>query len=89
MLKNEWTEAWEAADNPKPLGMPLQFMVTADAVSRVHRYASKAQAVAFNPVGQIVGQMNDVRPAREVIYGLVQEYLDAVERLESLVPKDA
>jgi NAD(P)H-dependent flavin oxidoreductase YrpB (nitropropane dioxygenase family) len=89
MLKNDWTEAWEAADNPKPLGMPLQFMVTADAVSRVHRYAGKAQAVAFNPVGQVVGQMNDVRPAREVIYGLVQEYLDAVERLESLVPKDA
>lgn len=87
MLKNDWTEAWEDAANPKPLGMPLQFMVTADAVSRVHQYASKAQAVAFNPVGQIVGQMNAVRPARDVIYGLVQEYLDAVERLESLTAK--
>ena len=45
--------------------------------------------MAFNPVGQIVGQMNDVRPARDVIYGMVQEYLDAVERLDGLMPKDA
>ncbi|HEX9178901.1 MAG TPA: nitronate monooxygenase, partial [Burkholderiales bacterium] len=34
MLKNDWTEAWEKPDNPKPLGMPLQFMVTSEAVSR-------------------------------------------------------
>ena len=84
MLRNDWTEAWEAPDSPKPLGMPLQFMVTADAVARVHRYADKAKDVMFNPVGQIVGQMNRVRPVREVIYDLVQEYLEAVERLQQL-----
>jgi NAD(P)H-dependent flavin oxidoreductase YrpB (nitropropane dioxygenase family) len=38
----------------------------------------------FNPVGQIVGQMNTVRPVREVIYQLVEEYLEAVERLQRL-----
>ena len=84
MLRDDWTDAWEAPDSPKPLGMPLQFMVTADAVARVHRYADKAKDVMFNPVGQIVGQMNRVRPVREVIYDLVQEYLEAVERLQQL-----
>jgi NAD(P)H-dependent flavin oxidoreductase YrpB (nitropropane dioxygenase family) len=84
MLKNDWTEAWEAPENPKPLGMPLQFMVTAEAVSRGHRYADKAAKVMFNPVGQIVGRMNETRPVRDVMYGLVQEYLEAVERLQSL-----
>ena len=88
MLRNDWTEAWEAADTPDPLGMPLQFMVTADAVSRTHRYASKAREVAFNPVGQIVGSMNEVRPCREVIQQLVEEYVDAVDRLDQLMPKD-
>ena len=73
---------------PKPLGMPLQFMVTADAVARGHRYADKAKDVMFNPVGQIVGQMNRVRPVREVIYDLVQEYLEAVERLQRLSPSE-
>ncbi len=84
MLRNDWTEAWEAPESPKPLGMPLQFMVTSDAVARGHRYAEKAKDVLFNPVGQVVGMMNEVRPVREVIYGLVQEYLEAVERLQQV-----
>lgn len=88
MLRNEWTEAWENPENPKPLGMPLQFMVTADAVSRTNRYASKAQAVAFNPVGQVVGLMNEEEPVRDVIMHMVEEYLDASERFASLQPKD-
>jgi len=88
MLRNDWTDAWAAADTPDPLGMPLQFMVTADAVSRTNRYASKAQAVAFNPVGQIVGTMNEIRPCRAVIQQLVEEYVDAVDRLVRLTPQD-
>ena len=84
MLKNEWTQAWEQEDTPDPLGMPLQFMVTSDAVSRGHRYPEQAKDVNFNPVGQIVGRMNDVRPVKQVIYDLVQEYLDASERLQKL-----
>jgi NAD(P)H-dependent flavin oxidoreductase YrpB (nitropropane dioxygenase family) len=86
MLRNDWTDAWEAPDAPKPLGMPLQFMVTSDAVARGHRYADKARRVQFNPVGQIVGTMNAVRPVREVVYQLVEEYLEAAERLQRLTP---
>jgi NAD(P)H-dependent flavin oxidoreductase YrpB (nitropropane dioxygenase family) len=89
MLKNDWTAAWEAPDAPKPLGMPLQFMVTSEAVARGHRYADKAKDVMFNPVGQIVGQLNAVRPVREVMYRLVEEYLEAVERLQRLAPAEA
>jgi NAD(P)H-dependent flavin oxidoreductase YrpB (nitropropane dioxygenase family) len=84
MLRNDWTEAWDSPQSPGTLGMPLQFMVTADAVARGHRYAESAQAVGFNPVGQIVGRMNEVRPVRDVMYGLVEEYLEAVERLQRL-----
>ncbi|MFP6578993.1 MAG: nitronate monooxygenase family protein [Myxococcota bacterium] len=87
MLRNDWTEAWERDGAPDPLGMPLQGMVTADAIQRVHRYADKSQAVAFNPVGQVVGQLNEVQPVREVIQQFVEEYVDAVERLESLQPE--
>jgi NAD(P)H-dependent flavin oxidoreductase YrpB (nitropropane dioxygenase family) len=88
MLRNDWTEAWEKPENPKPLGMPLQFMVTADAVARTHRYAAKAQPVAFNPVGQVVGLMNEVRPVRDVIFRLVEEYVDAADRFAELQPRE-
>ncbi|HTF35887.1 MAG TPA: nitronate monooxygenase family protein [Myxococcota bacterium] len=89
MLRNDWTEAWENPENPKPLGMPLQFMVTADAVARTHRYAPKAQSVAFNPVGQVVGLMKEVKSSRELIVELVEGYLDAVERFRQVQPADA
>ncbi|MGH7896282.1 MAG: NAD(P)H-dependent flavin oxidoreductase [Candidatus Binatia bacterium] len=89
MLRNDWTQAWEGPDSPAPLGMPLQFMVTGDAVARGHRYADKAKAVMFNPVGQIVGALNEVRPVKEVMQRLVEEYLEAVERLQRLTSLDA
>ncbi len=88
MLRNDWTEAWERPDTPDPLPMPLQGMVTMDMIQRTHLYAEKAQAVAFNPVGQIVGAMNQVRPARVVVSELIDGYYDAVERLQGLMPSD-
>jgi hypothetical protein len=40
--------------------------------------------VNFNPVGQVVGQMNRVERTAEVVQRLVSEYLDACERLTDL-----
>jgi NAD(P)H-dependent flavin oxidoreductase YrpB (nitropropane dioxygenase family) len=89
MLRNEWTEAWARPDTPEPLGMPLQGMITFDALRRTKRYAGvgTAQAVAFNPVGQVVGLMNESRSCRQVIYDLATEYVDAVGRLDALLPE--
>jgi len=89
MLKNDWTEAWAQPDSPEPLGMPLQGMVTMDAIARTSRYAASGQAqrVAFNPVGQTVGLMKEIRSCREVIYDLVEDYVTASERLAGLVPR--
>ncbi len=85
MLRNDWTEAWESEDTPDPLGMPLQFMVTSNAVQRGHKYPEQARDVQFNPVGQIVGRMDRMRPARDVIYDLVEECIEATERLTRLM----
>ncbi len=89
MLKNDWTEAWEQEDSPKPLGMPLQGMVTMDAIARTSRYAGSghAQQVAFNPVGQVVGLMKEIRSCREVLYDLVEDYFAALERLNAATPR--
>ncbi len=84
MLRNAWTEAWERPDTPDPLPMPLQYMVSGECVTRAHRYPEKATEVMFNPVGQVVGQMTQIRKARDVVLGLVDEYLEATERLNRL-----
>ncbi len=81
MLRNDWTDAWENPDNPKPLGMPLQFMITGEAVARGHHYPEQARDVQFNPVGQVVGQMNKVRRTKDVIFDLVSDYIEAAGTL--------
>ena len=83
-LTNEWTDAWEDPANPDPLGMPLQFMVTGEAVARGHHYSQQAKDVNFNPVGQIVGTMNKVRKTKDLIADMVDEYLECSNRLERL-----
>jgi NAD(P)H-dependent flavin oxidoreductase YrpB (nitropropane dioxygenase family) len=89
MLRNEWTDAWDQPDTPDPLPMPLQGLVTIDMIMRTHQYAEAAQPVAFNPVGQIVGRMNQLTPVRTLMSRLIDEYFEAVERLEDLMPDDA
>jgi hypothetical protein len=36
-------------------------------------------------VGQVVGQMNQVKPARQVVYDMVEEFIDAAERITGLL----
>jgi NAD(P)H-dependent flavin oxidoreductase YrpB (nitropropane dioxygenase family) len=90
MLKNEWTEAWERADTPDPLPMPLQGYLTFDAVRRTHLYAGsgECQKVAFNPVGQVVGQINESESCRDIMYRLLNEYADALEHVQSITPAE-
>jgi NAD(P)H-dependent flavin oxidoreductase YrpB (nitropropane dioxygenase family) len=87
MIRNAWTEAWDRPDTPDPLPMPLQYMVSGDMVARSHRYADRALDVMFNPVGQVVGQLNRVERAGDVVRRLAEEYLDALERLNSLTER--
>ena len=84
MLRNDWTEAWEQPENPKPLGMPLQFMVSGLAVAATHKYPNETVDVAFNPVGQVVGQFTKVEKTSAVIELWVQEYLEATNTLNEL-----
>lgn len=84
MLRNDWTEAWEQPESPKPLGMPLQYMVSGMAVKATHKYPNETVDVAFNPVGQVVGQFTKVEKTATVIERWVQEYLEATARLDAL-----
>lgn len=82
MLRNDWTDAWEDPNNPDPLGMPLQYMVSGIAVAATHKYPDQTIDVAFNPVGQVVGQFEKVEKTSAVIERWVNEYLEATGRLE-------
>jgi NAD(P)H-dependent flavin oxidoreductase YrpB (nitropropane dioxygenase family) len=85
-LKSAWTDAWTVeADGPGALPMPLQSVVSEKVLRRIDILAENgnkgAQELATYWVGQGVGLMNKVKPAREVVREMIEDYLDAVERV--------
>jgi NAD(P)H-dependent flavin oxidoreductase YrpB (nitropropane dioxygenase family) len=87
LLRTTYTDAWDAPESPGALPMPLQFILTAEAQSRLYRFAEQhngARELVTSPVGQIVGAMNEVRPAREVVQRFVREFDDAAARLSKV-----
>jgi NAD(P)H-dependent flavin oxidoreductase YrpB (nitropropane dioxygenase family) len=82
-LRTGWTDAWDREDCPGTLPMPLQYMLTADAQRRIAK-AQTAELIGI-PVGQIVGTMRNVRPVKDVIFEMVEEFVDASERLGKLL----
>jgi NAD(P)H-dependent flavin oxidoreductase YrpB (nitropropane dioxygenase family) len=85
-LRTAWTDAWDRPDCPGTLPMPLQFMLTAEAQNRIGR--SQNPELVGMPVGQIVGSMNRVQPAKDLIFELVEEFVEASERLGRLLTDD-
>ena len=87
MLRSAWTEEWDREDTPAPLGMPLQPILTAEAQARINRAANTAgtgaEKLANYFVGQIVGTMNKTKTSRQVVYDMVEEFIEATESLAS------
>jgi NAD(P)H-dependent flavin oxidoreductase YrpB (nitropropane dioxygenase family) len=82
-LRTRWTEAWENPDNPSPLPMPLQGILYAPAAHRFTR--ARSRDLSGQPVGQIVGRMNSVRPAKDVVYDIVEEWIETNRRIADSV----
>jgi NAD(P)H-dependent flavin oxidoreductase YrpB (nitropropane dioxygenase family) len=83
-LRTAWTEAWDSPDSPGTLPMPLQYILNSKAMRRIQRSGNRE--LAGMPVGQIVSRMNKVRPSKDVIYDMVEEYIETMSRLGSTVP---
>ncbi|MEI8237809.1 MAG: nitronate monooxygenase family protein [Actinomycetota bacterium] len=84
-LRTAWTDEWEQPDHPKPLGMPLQSILVAEAQARIsraaHRPGSGAEQLTNYFVGQIVGSMNEAKPAAQVVFDMIDEFIESVQLL--------
>ncbi len=89
MLKSAWTDEWESPQAPSALPMPLQTLLVTPSQQRINRNAtlegSGAHKLATYFVGQVVGSMNTVKPARQVVLEMVEEYTDVVARFAEQV----
>ncbi|MGE0387832.1 MAG: NAD(P)H-dependent flavin oxidoreductase [Gammaproteobacteria bacterium] len=70
-LRSAWADAWAEPEAPPTLPMPTQHLLTADAEERIHRHG-RADLTTI-PVGQNVGRMQAVRPAADIVAGMMAE----------------
>jgi NAD(P)H-dependent flavin oxidoreductase YrpB (nitropropane dioxygenase family) len=91
-LRSAWTDAWDGPDSPGALPMPLQSFVSEPALRRVDALAEQGHAgareLATYWVGQGVGLMTKVRPAREVVREMAEDLIEATERLNAALGLD-
>ena len=73
-------------DALKPLPMPLQTMLTMETRLRIDR-ANATEHMGY-PVGQIVGDMNTETNVRQIIHDFLNEFIDATERVNTLLNEE-
>jgi NAD(P)H-dependent flavin oxidoreductase YrpB (nitropropane dioxygenase family) len=89
-LRSAWTEAWDRdPTSPGPLPMPMMSLVSEAPLRQAERAAAagnvKARDLVTYFVGQGVGLIDSVRSAGQVVQSFKEEFVEAVERLDTLV----
>lgn len=88
-LITPYTAAWDAADTPDPLPMPLQTMATTHALTRISRGVANndqgACDLVTTPAGQVIGLIDSVRSCRQIVQDFREGYVAALERIGELL----
>ena len=91
-LRSAWTDAWEDPANPDPLPMPLQILLTVEAQRRISQDAARGGAGGKQLinyfVGQVVGMLNQVRPAAGVLHDMVEECDSVIQRMSEQTKRE-
>jgi hypothetical protein len=70
------------------LPMPLMEMISDSAFRKIGQAAAAGSPEAYRLqsyfVGQAVGMLGSVRPAAEVVYSMIESYIEAVARLNEI-----
>ena len=78
-VRSKWTEAWDVPEAPDPLPMPLQPMLVAEIKQAIDDH--HLEDWSGPPAGQGVGHITSIKPARQVIFDLMEEAQEVMERL--------
>jgi nitronate monooxygenase len=70
-LKNPWSDAWEEPGAPAALPMPYQGLLVGDAQRSISE--NRIEDLIYGPVGQAVGLIDQIRPARDIVADMVRE----------------
>ena len=78
-LKCPWTDEWAKPDAPPTLPAPYQMLLSSDYIQGANDH--RREDLMTEAAGQGVGFVTSMKPARQIIFDLVEEALDAIEQL--------
>ncbi len=88
-LHSAWHQAWEGSESPGTLPMPLMGSISEPAFAQIEKAAAggnaRARELVSYFVGQGVGLVEQVRPARQVVHDFREEFVEAVGGLAGMV----
>ena len=83
-LKCPWTDEWAKPDAPPTLPAPYQMLLSSDYIQGANDH--RREDLMTEAAGQGVGFVKSMKPARQIVFDLVEEALDAIEQLTGESP---
>ena len=79
VLKCPWTEEWAKPGAPEVLPAPYQMLLSSDYIQGAND--NRRGDLMTEAAGQGVGFVTSMMPARQIVFDMVEEALDALEQL--------
>jgi NAD(P)H-dependent flavin oxidoreductase YrpB (nitropropane dioxygenase family) len=79
VTKCPWTEEWKKPSAPPTLGSPYQMLLSADYIQGAND--NRRPDLMFEAAGQGVRFVTEMKPARQIVFDLVEEALAAFDDL--------
>ena len=78
-LKCPWTEEWSKPEAPAVLPAPYQMLLSSDYIQGANDH--RREDLMTEAAGQGVGFVTTMKPARQIVFDLIDEALTALEEL--------
>jgi NAD(P)H-dependent flavin oxidoreductase YrpB (nitropropane dioxygenase family) len=78
-LKCPWTEEWAKPEAPPPLSAPYQMLLSSDYIQGANDH--RREDLMTEAAGQGVAFVTTMKPARQIVFDMVEEALAAFEEL--------
>ena len=78
-LKCPWTEEWAKPEAPPVLPAPYQMLLSSDYIQGAND--NRREDLMTEAAGQGVGFVTSMKPARQIVFDLVEEALTAIEEV--------
>lgn len=84
VLKCPWTEEWATPEAPDILPPPYQMLLSSDYIQGAND--NRRADLMTEAAGQGVGMVTSMKPARQILFDMVEEALDTLEGLVGEIP---